>query len=133
MALRNYQDESDFYTQGFEKEGYVSVWVGQNDDSGDPEELDVLQDLCGVGYYDLDNQESNHFDFKSSTIKKLIESISYSESFLSQTVSEASNKNIKEAKWVTVQFDFAYNPKKIKRQISNDPVFLGVFKYETND
>lgn len=133
MSLKDYQEESDFYIQGFEKEGYVSVWAGQKDDSDDPEGLDVLQDLCGVGYYDLDNQESNTFNFEISTIQKLINDISYSESFSVNAIIEAKKRGIKEAKWLIAQFDFAYDPNKVKRKIADDPIFLGVFEYETDD
>src|SRR5689334_12444520 len=54
MPLRDYSDDDDFYAQGFDREGVVSIWLelapGKEDSN-----VDALQDLCGVGYYDLDN------------------------------------------------------------------------------
>ena len=55
MALHDYvsTDEVDYYGQGFESDGVVSVWAGVSDLSDAPDSLDILQDLCGVGYYSL--------------------------------------------------------------------------------
>jgi hypothetical protein len=54
MALHDYAaiDEGDFYGQGFEQDGVVSVWVGLSNGADDREEIDVLQDLCGIGCYE---------------------------------------------------------------------------------
>ncbi|MED5526275.1 MAG: immunity 22 family protein [Pseudomonadota bacterium] len=129
MSLKDYSDEDDYYTQGFEKEGVVSIWVGLKDNANDPEELDALQDLCGVGYYDLDNQEANCFDFNLVTLQELLEEISYSKSFMEDVLDRAKEKGLSEARWVIVQYDFEYNPRKVKRKVSDDPVFLGCFSY----
>jgi hypothetical protein len=32
--------------------------------------------------------------------------------------------------YVVVQYDFEYDPKKVKRKVASDPVFLGVFDYD---
>jgi len=134
MPLKNYatEDEEDFYGQNFEVEGFVSIWLGQTIAENDTEELDVLQDLCGVGYYDPDNQEGNCFEFKLVQIRKLLEEISFSESFLTHALEVANRNSINTARWVTVQFDFAYDPNKVKRKIEDDPYFLGVFEYDEN-
>ena len=65
MALHDYaeMDEEDYYGQEFEKEGVLSLWVGMKDDSDLPD-ADVLQDLCGVGYYDLDQQRRELPEFR---------------------------------------------------------------------
>ena len=129
MPLKDYSDEDDYYTQGFEKDGVVSIWVGLKDNADDPEDLDVLQDLCGVGYYELDNQEANCFDFRRVTLQELLEEISYSKSFMKEALDTAQNKELSEALWVTVQFDFEYDPSRVNRKIADDPVFLGSFTY----
>jgi hypothetical protein len=64
MPINDYTEDNDYYTQGFESEGVVSIWVGLTNSKDTPDEIDVLQDLCGVGYYDLDSQESNYVDYK---------------------------------------------------------------------
>lgn len=132
MALKDYaiDDEEDFYNQGFEKENFVSIWIGINSDEDDPDELDVLQDLCGVGYYDIDQQDGNCFDFELTSLEVLLEDMSYSKSFVKEAVKVANGKNINNARWVILQYDFAYDPIKVKREISDDPIFLGCFLYE---
>jgi len=122
--------EEEFYSQDFEKKGVVSIWLGLEDIKKEDEELDVLQNFCGVGYYNLDDQENNTFDFKDTKIQDLLKDISYSESFINDAVKKAEEKNIQKAKWIIVQYDFKYNPNKINVQISNEPMFLGVFDYE---
>jgi len=122
--------EDEFYSQDFEKEGVVSIWLGLEDIKKEDEELDVLQNFCGVGYYNLDDQESNTFDFKETKIQELLKDISYSESFIDEAVKKAQEKNIQSAKWVIVQYDFAYDLNKINIDISKEPIFLGVFDYE---
>ena len=131
MALKDYAeiDEDDYYGQNFEKDGKVSIWLGFSTDEDDPEDLDVLQDLCGVGYYNLDKQDMNCFDFELSNLKKLFKDISYSDSFIDKVCKDADSKGYKEARWVLAQYDFHYDPSKIKRKIEPDPVFLGTYNY----
>ena len=131
MALKDYAeiDEDDYYGQNFEQVGKVSIWLGLTTDEDDPEALDVLQDLCGVGYYDLDKQDMNCFDFEFTNLKKLLKDISYSDSFIEQVCGEAYSKGYKEARWVLAQYDFEYDPNKVKRKIEADPVFLGTYNY----
>lgn len=134
MATQDYAalDEDDYYGQNFETKGVVSVWLGFKDDSDDPPDLDVLQDLCGVGYYDLDFQECNHVDFEVVPVRRLLEGISFSESFLDAALNAATRIGKKEARWVLVQYDFAYDPSRVKRPIATDPVFLGVFPFKSD-
>lgn len=131
MALRDYasEDEDDYYGQNFECQGVVSVWLGLNDEKDNPEGLDVLQDLCGVGYYQLDQQESNCFDFKLCPVRELIDDLSYSESYSDEIIEAAERMTIKQARYVVLQFDFKYDPKRVKRSMCDDPVFIGAFKY----
>ena len=131
MALHDYAelDENDFYSQGFEKEGLVSVWASTTDNSNDPENLDVLQDLCGIGYYNLDNQESNCENFIMVPFEKLVSELSYSESFREEASKAATRVGISTIRWIIVQYDFKFDPKRVKRQIHVDPVFVGAFRY----
>ena len=121
--------EEEFYSQDFEQQGVVSIWLGLEDIKKEDEELDVLQNFCGVGYYNLDDQESNTFDFKDTKIEELLKDISYSESFINEAIKKAQEKSIQSAKCVIVH-DFAYDLNKITIDISNEPMFLGVFDYE---
>ena len=131
MALRNYEeiDEDDYYGQDFVKVGKVSIWIGLTTDEDDPEDLDVLQDLCGIGYYSLDNQDMNSFDFKETDIKALLVDLSYSKSFSKEVYKTARVKGYTKARWILAQYDFSYDPTKVKRKIEKDPIFLGAYNY----
>lgn len=132
MARKDYSDEDDYYSQGFEREGVVSIWIGLLGDEVDSG-VDVLQDLCGVGYYRLDDQENNCFDFEIVGVDKLLGGLSYSKSFLASAVDAARKKGLSEARWVTVQYDFDYDPSKVLRPIAADPVFIGSFTYSEDE
>jgi hypothetical protein len=129
MDLKNFKNEDEFYGQGFEKDGLVSIWLGLDDEKDD---LDVLQDLCGVGYYNIDNQEMNVGE-KLEELNVLLENISYSDSFKNKFNKVAKEKGLSKAKWILLQYDFDYNPNKIKSKISNDPVFIGSFEYSDDE
>ena len=129
LAVIEAKPKDDYYTQGFEKDGIVSIWVGLKDNTNDSEDLDVLQDLCGVGYYELSNQEANCFEFRRVSLEKLLEDISYSNSFMTEALERAKKKGLTEGLWITVQYDFEYDPSRVKRKIADDPVFLGCFSY----
>ncbi len=111
MPIKDYVelDEEDFYGQGFEQEGVVSVWVRFGDGTGVPEECDVLQDLCGVGYYDLDQQAANCFDFQMVSVRRLLEEMSYSNTFIAAAITAAKAKGIESAHWAVAKFGFAYD------------------------
>lgn len=129
MARCDYSDDDDYYSQGFEREGVVSIWVSSAEVADDTE-TDVLQDLCGVGYYNLDNQEANARP-TTVPVEVLLGEISYSATFLSQALKSASELGLSSSRWVIVQFDFAYDPSRVSRPAASDPIFLGVFTYAT--
>jgi len=136
MPLRDYEelDEDDFYGQGFERPGLVSLWLGTEDPSPINPKLDVLQDLCGVGYYSLDQQEVNILEPPAAiTLEAMFAPISYSASFLPAVIKAAAKLGITTCWYAVAQYDFKYNPKKIKRTIAPQPVFLGAFKYVAKD
>jgi len=128
LATRDYSDDEDFYSQGFEKKGVLSVWIGVEDRSSD-RQIDTLQDLCGVGYYELGDQESNSFDYELVDISRLLENISYASTFMDAVILAAQSRSIDKARRITIQFDFEYNPEIVTRSIATDPIFLGVFNY----
>jgi hypothetical protein len=132
MALHDYEelDEDDFYGQGFEQEGVVSIWIGTTDpDDCDPK-IDVLQDLCGVGFYDLDFQEVI-VEKQPTPIVDLVAALSYSESFAKAVARRAASKG--RARWLVAQYDFAYDSARVKRPIAKDPRFFGIFNYRATD
>lgn len=132
MATRDYSDDDDFYSQGFDKKGLVSVWVGLSGKRGIPN-LDILQDLCGVGYYRLSDQESFNNGFQLVDLRELLAPASYSESFLDVALTTASKRGLEQARSVTLQYDFAYDPAEVERPIADDPIFIGSFPYVDPD
>lgn len=132
MIKNDYSDEDDYYSQNFEKEGFVSIWIGILGGEIDSD-LDVLQDLCGVGYYSLDNQESNNINFKMIKLRKLMHDLSYSKFFINDVVNIASKRGIDECRWVIAQYDFDYTISRVKRTVAEDPIFIGSFKYSENE
>ncbi|MDN3576545.1 hypothetical protein QWZ03_07170 [Chitinimonas viridis] len=129
---KDYSDEDEYYTQGFEREGVLSIWIGLLGDKIDAG-ADVLQDLCGVGHYRLDDQEINSLDFETAGIDRLLGDLSYSRSFLVRAVEAASKKGLSEAKWVTAQYNFDYDPSLVCRLVAADPVFIGSFTYSEDE
>jgi hypothetical protein len=127
MSHTDYSETEDFYSQGFERRGVLSIWVSSRPILGRTT-TDVLQDLCGVGYYNLDDQESNART-EEVPLEVLLAEISYSGSFISEAIKSAIFRQVKSARWVVVQFDFASDPSRVSRPISSDPLFLGVFSY----
>lgn len=127
MAIRDYSEDDDFYEQGFHKEGSVSIWAGLRVD--DEPDLDVLQDLCGVGYYRLSDQEHYNLGFELVELRELLQPLSYSKSYLEAAIAAAVHRGVGKARWVTVQYDFEYDPSRVLRPIASDPVFIGVFSY----
>jgi hypothetical protein len=112
-----------------QKRRKLSVWLGH---VRHKPEVNLLRDLCGVDYYDLDFQEINVDDkrWREQPVKTLLGPISYSESFIDPVVAAAKDKGIAKALYVIVQYDFTYDPKKVKRKVKSDPIFLGVFDYD---
>jgi hypothetical protein len=131
MALKDYSDEPDFYGQGFEHAGWVSVWLGTTP-APTGANIDTLQDLCGVGYYKLSDQESDNSP-SPVPVERLFEDVSYVDTFLPEVLASAKRAGIADAYWMTAQFDFVYDKAKVRRPIAPQPVFLGVFRYSADE
>ena len=108
---------------------FVSVWIGF--ERLDPK-VDILKQRCGVASYDIDSQEVMVDDktWRRQSVAKLLEPLSYSESFTPAVVAAAGQRGIREALYVVCQYDFAFDPKKTRRKVAADPIFLGAFEYD---
>ena len=122
-------NQSEISHSLFEKEGVVSIWVGLKDGDDETDDLDVLQDWCGIDYYDPDYQEMNWLDFRLIPLKELLKELSYSDSFINHALFAAKQRGITKARWVLLQYNFAYDKKLAKFPIADDPIFIGRFKY----
>jgi hypothetical protein len=130
MDQRDYSDDDDFFTQDFRRPGLVSVWLALPDFHSTGSN-DALQTLCGVGYYNLDDQETNASDGEPLSIDKLLAPISYSQSFSDQIVDAAKSKGILSSCWVLVQFDFAYDCSQVRRPIDPTLLYIATAPYHT--
>jgi hypothetical protein len=62
-------------------------------------------------------------------VASLLSQLSYSSSFIQDALTAAKHMGITEAYGVMAQFDFAYDPSRVTKPISNDPVFIGYFRW----
>lgn len=110
--------------------GLVSIWLGV--DLISPK-IDILKKLCGVKYYDVDDQECILTDNGlMEPVDSLVTELSYSESFLKDVVAAYKKAGIENAYWVLAQYDFRYDPRKRKKHTKN-PIFIGCFQYQDDD
>jgi len=72
----------------FEKKGKVSVWLAvRKPNLKAMEGVDILKDLCGVPYYDLDEQDvaALRDTLPRASVAEILKRLSYSSSFLGLT------------------------------------------------
>ncbi|MBN3725677.1 hypothetical protein [Burkholderia sp. Ac-20379] len=129
MALRDDSDDEDFFGQGFAQEGMVSVWLFVEAVRDVAPRTDTLQDLCGVGYYRLSDQESFYYDHRLVDVAAMLPEASYAATFSDAAIAAAQAKGITQAYGFIVQYEFAYDPAKVTRPIADNPVFIGAFAF----
>jgi len=95
------------------------------------EGIDILKDLCGVRYYDLDSQELSAVadNFPKATVSEIVNKLSYSSTFLEAATKAAAEQSIKHAYWALAQYDFVYKPNPRRKLDERAPLFLGVFDW----
>jgi hypothetical protein len=123
-------------TRLFEKKGKVSIWLGvRRPNMKAMEGVDILKDLCGVEYYDVDEQEvaAAGDTFPKTTVAAILSRLSYSSSFLGPVNQAAAKKKVNQAYWALAQYDFAYNPERVRGAVAKDPLFLGVFDWNDSE
>lgn len=135
MALRDYEalDEEDYYGQAFACEGFVSLWFSDTPADEFEPGTDSLQDLAGVGYYDPDDQEVIVADGSQPVpIADLLRQLSWSDSFAETATRAAQRSGHHSALWVLAQYDFIYDPRRVKRPVSPALRYLGVLPYASS-
>lgn len=111
------------------RERVVSVWFG-TESPQDKQDMDVLEDMCGIEYYNLDyNEGYASDDWQPIEVAALLRPLSYSASYIDAAVTRAKELGIEKAIWSVVQYDFAYDPAQVVRPIASDPKFIGYFPY----
>lgn len=117
----------------FRKRGKVSLWLGvRKPDLAALEDVDILTQLCGVGHYDLDQQEVSAVDasFPRAPVAEIIDGLSYSRSFHDAALRIIGEMKIRHAYWALAQYDFAYDPSRVRAEVAAEPRFLGAFDWE---
>ena len=66
-------------------------------------------------------------------VLELLDELSYSNSFIGEALKVAQKKGLADGLWVTLQYDFEYEPAKVERKIAKDPVYLGSFYYRSEN
>ena len=68
--------------------------------------VDILKDLCGVEYYDLDEQEvaAGGDTFPKATVAEILSRLSYSSSFLGPANQATAKKKVNQAYWALAQY-----------------------------
>jgi hypothetical protein len=123
-------------TPFFEKTGKVSIWLGVRKPSMKAMEgVDILKHLCGVKHYDLDEQEvaAAGDTFPKATVAEILGRLSYSSSFLERANQAAEKKKVNQAYWALAQYEFAYDPARVRGAVAKDPLFLGVFDWNDSE
>jgi hypothetical protein len=119
-------------TPSFRKKGKISVWIGvRKPDMRAMQGVDILKDLCAVEHYDLDDQEISAAgrSFPVATCAEVLASLSYSSSFLAAATEAAAKRKLHRTYWALAQYDFAYDPRRVRGTVAEDPLFLGVFDW----
>ena len=114
------------------KQRKVSLWLAVKKPSiKKMEGIDILKDLCGVRYYDLDSQELSAVadNFPKATVAEIVSKLSYSSTFLEAATKAATEQSIKHAYWALAQYDFVYKPSPRRKLDERAPLFLGVFDW----
>ncbi len=95
------------------------------------EGVDILKSLCGVESYNLDDQEVSAVDdsFPRAAVADILGELSYSGSFLEAALQATADKKVKQAYWALAQYDFAYDPRRVRGTVADEPLFLGVFDW----
>ena len=110
----------------------VSLWLAVKKPSMKKMQgVDILKDLCGVRYYDLDSQELSAMadEFPKARVEQILAKLSYSSTFLEAATQSAADRSIKHAYWALAQYDFVYKPRPRRKVDERAPLFLGVFDW----
>src|SRR6266404_4277991 len=71
--------------------------------------------------------------FPKTTVAAILSRLSYSSSFLGPVNQAAAKKKVNQAYWALAQYDFAYNPERVRGAVAKDPLFLGVFDWNDSE
>jgi hypothetical protein len=125
---------------GFEKDGVISVWMGDFPSEGAAEEylreqydsdeapLSQFAADFDIPWYDHDFLESYHTSSGTHTIREMLSGFSYSTSYIDFVVNRADELGCHQSNTVVLLLDFAYQPGAAR---STSPLlFVGTFAYD---
>lgn len=112
----------------FEKVGFLSLWLFRS--KRDSVDNSLLEDDFGIATFDEDMLEvGGSEDWQEISLEEAIAPMSYSESWRAEAIQRASELGIRCCCRAFIIVNFAYDPSAIKKSIPDDPIFVGVFKY----
>jgi len=111
--------------------GFASIWAGlEHQDTN----IDLLKDLCGVDFYDVDFQECSAAPkHELERVSVLARRLSYGECFSEEVCRAAESIGLDRVAWLAMQLNSSFDPNKSRKPVSEKVRFLGVFRYEDDD
>lgn len=127
----------------WEREGVVSIWLGNMDSEDDFEDyieeqyedddapMSKFTEEFGLGWYDHDFSEA---DFKDNPVpvEEFLSRNSYSSSFINEAVSAANNKGLENCGTKILLYNCEYDPATAPVSETQKLTFIGAFNYDIN-
>lgn len=128
----------------FEKEGFVSIWIGSfssregfedfleesiSDDHEITQPINKFSEDIGIGFYDHDFQEADYYD-EPVSIEKLLSQFSYIESFIDDVKNESEKDGLEKNNTAILLYDHDFS--ELHMSNSKFLTFVGAFPFQTN-
>ena len=111
-------------TPFFEKKGKVSLWLGVRKPKGKVMEgVDIPKTSAGCTTTTSTSRKwrLSEIPFPGPTVAEILRRLSYCSSFLEPANHAAAEKRVTHAYWALAQYEFAYDPKRVRRAVAKDP------------
>lgn len=114
-----------------ETQGFISIWAGLEHQK---QSVDLLKDLCGVDFYDVDFMECSPAPpTQFQSVESLVKRLSYSESFGPEVCTATENLGLHQIAWLVMLLNHSFVPSETTTKSAESVHFLGVFQYTDND
>lgn len=126
----------------FEKEGFVSIWIGNfpsrdffddflkesiSDDYEISEPINNFSDDIGIGFYDHDFQEADYYA-EPVSIDELLSQFSYIESFIDEVKQKSEIDGLGKANTAILLYDSDF--RELDMRNSKFLIFVGAFPFQ---
>lgn len=125
----------------FDEQGFVSIWAGgfpseevrvehlRERYGDDDEPLAEWMGEFGFLYFNHDFQDTNGDGLTTQPLRELLAPCSYAASFLDEAIGEADHQGISKTQFVSLLYDFRYDPEVTGVRQGRYLRFLGAFRY----